>query len=136
MKARDKERVLAELRSRLVDEVVKQGKLEDTILDAIYFEKRRLKEDRSSSRDSELHFWGGVRDELKRANERTQIEMLKRVVDRYAEEICGQFDERVYDAVTRAGEPVLGLLLNAVSPKKILAELPHLPHFDSAVVLQ
>lgn len=141
MRARDKERVLTELRSRLVDEVTKRGHVEEVLADSIYFERRRLKEDRSADRDHELLFWARAREELARAGERGQIDLLKRVIDRYSNEICGQFDERVYDTVTRAGEPMLGLLLNAVSPKKILGPLfdlnaPHLPRFDDAVVLQ
>ena len=140
MRARDRERALTELRGRVVDEVA-HGKLEDALLDAVYFELKRLKEDKSKERDEGLAFWGNAKDELQRAHgggagERTQIELLKRIIDRYALEICGQFDERVYDVVTRAGEPFLGLLLNAVSPKKILQELPRLPRFDDAVVLQ
>jgi glycerol-3-phosphate O-acyltransferase len=143
MRSRDKERVLTELRSRVVDEVAKapHGRVEEVLSDAVYHESRRLKDDRSATRDEELAFWGRVKDQLHSSGERGQLELLKRVVDRYANEICGQFDERVYDAVTRAGEPVLGLLLNAVSPKKILGPLmdlqsPHLPSFADSVVLQ
>ncbi len=134
MRSRDRERVLTELRSRIVDEVA-HANLEDVLLDSVYFEGKRLKEDRHPDEEDQV-FWREVRDDLRRAGERTQIDVLKRVVDRYAAEICGRFDERVYNAVTRAGEPFIGLLLNAVSPKKIIAELPRLPHFDDAVVLQ
>ena len=135
MRSRDKERVLTELRSRVVDEISGEGRLEDTLLDSVYFESRRLKDDRRAP-DAERAYWGAVKHDLRRSSERTQLDVLKRVVDGYSSEICGQFDERVYHAVTRVGEPVLGLLLNAVSPKKILAELPRLPRFDDAVVLQ
>src|SRR5688500_2292442 len=122
MRSRDKERVLAELRSRVVDETVTTpGRVEEVLSDSVYHERKRLKDDRAShTRDEEFAFWNSVRDEMRRGSERAQIDTLKRVVDRYAREICGQFDERVYDAVTRSGEPMLGLLLNAVSPKKII----------------
>lgn len=141
MRARDKERVLTELRSRIVDELTRQGRVEEALADSVYHERRRLKDDRGPDRDAEISFWSSIKDELSRTGERGQIDLLKRAVSRYAHEICGQFDERVYDAVTRAGEPVLGLLLNAVSPKKILGPLfdlenPTLPRFDEAVVLQ
>jgi glycerol-3-phosphate O-acyltransferase len=141
VRARDKERVLSELRSRLVDEVAKKGSTEEVVADALYYERRRLKDDRSAERDEELAFWGRVKDELGRVGERGQRELLKRIIDRYANEICGQFDERVYDTVTRMGEPMLGLLLNGMSPKKLLTPLfdrsgPALPRFDEGVVLQ
>jgi glycerol-3-phosphate O-acyltransferase len=138
MRSRDKERVLAELRSRVVDEIARvPGKVEEVLSDSVYHERKRLKEDRSSkTRDEEFAFWNGVREEMRRASERAQLDTMKRVVDRYSHEICGEFNERVYDTVTRAGEPMIGLLLNAVSPKKIVSELPNLPRFDDSVVLQ
>ncbi|MBI1949616.1 MAG: 1-acyl-sn-glycerol-3-phosphate acyltransferase [Deltaproteobacteria bacterium] len=139
MRARDRERVLSELTSRVVEETAKAGRVEEALADAVYHEQRRLKEDRSKTRDEELGFWRDVRDEMRRASERALLDQLKRVVARYGNEICGQFDERVYNSVTRAGEPMLGLLLNAVSPKRIMSELfdeRHLPRFDDSVVLQ
>lgn len=135
MRSRDKDRVLLELRSRVVDEVAGAGKLEDVLLDSVYHELRRLKDDRHR-KPEELAFWSNVKSELRTASERGQIDLLRRVVDRYGHEICGQFNERVYDAVTRAGEPLMGLVLNAISPKKIFADFPHLPSIDRAIVLQ
>ena len=137
MRARDKERVLSELRSRIVDEVTRgpTGRLEEVRLDSVYHEKKRLKEDKHREPE-EVAFWSRIQDEMRRAGERGQIDLLKKVVDRYSHEICGQFDERVYNAVTRAGEPVMGLVLNAISPKKIFADFPSLPRIDHAVVLQ
>ncbi len=139
MRARDRERVLLELQSRVVNEVARAGRVEEALADAVYHEGRRLKEDRSKTREQELAFWRDVQSEMRRASERAQQDLLKRVVARYGHEICGQFDERVYNSVTRAGEPVLGLLLNAVSPKKIVSEIfdeRHLPRFDASIVLQ
>lgn len=139
MRARDRERVLLELQSRVVEETSKAGRVEEALADAVYHEGRRLKEDRSKTRDEELGFWRNVQGEMRRASERAQQDQLRRVVARYANEICGQFDERVYNSVTKAGEPMIGLLLNAVSPKKIVSELfdeRHLPRFDESVVLQ
>ena len=146
MRSRDKERVLGELRSRVVDEVMRApaGKLEEVLLDSVYHEMRRLKDDRH--RDPEdVAFWSRIKSELRSASERGQLDLLRRVSDRYGNEICGQFDERVYDAVTRAGEPLMGLVLNAVSPKKIFAAVgrrtlgndgPRMPSLDRAIVLQ
>jgi glycerol-3-phosphate O-acyltransferase len=148
MRSRDKERVLTELRSRVVSEIAAgpPGRIEDVLSDSAYFELRRLKEARDKGEES--HFWRDLKAQITQSGERGQLDLLKKVTDRYAEEICGQFDERVYDAVTRAGEPALGLLLNAVSPKKLFApllsplfagavpQLPSLPSFSDNIILQ
>src|SRR5262249_10156551 len=55
---------------------------------------------------------------------------------RYAEEISGNFDDRVYQAVTRVLPPALGLLLNAVSPQRLVRRLPDLPNIDDAILIQ
>jgi glycerol-3-phosphate O-acyltransferase len=114
--------------------------VEQLLLDSIYHETRRLKDERQ--RDAEaVAFWSRMKRDMRHVGERGHLDLLRSVVQRYGDEICGQFDERVYDAVTRAGEPVVGLVLNAVSPKKIFGALfakgvPRLPGIDRAIVLQ
>ena len=63
MRARDRERVLLELQSRVVEETSKAGRVEEALADAVYHEQRRLKEDRSKTRDEELGFWRNVQGE-------------------------------------------------------------------------
>jgi glycerol-3-phosphate O-acyltransferase len=138
MRSHDRERVLTELSSRLLDDVAKKGAVEDVLAESVYFEINRIKSDRKRD-DDELAFWNGVRGQMRRASERALLDLLRKVTDRYGAEICGQFDERVYDSVTRAGEPVIGFLLNAISPKKILGPLLNkgeLPRFDDNIMLQ
>jgi glycerol-3-phosphate O-acyltransferase len=127
----------------VVDEIAQKGggSIEETLAESIYLESQRLRGDSGE----EAQFWSDARHQVRRASERALVDTLRRVVRRYAHEICGKFDERVYDSVTRAGEPMLGLLLNAVSPKKIFGpmmdplrhgHLPKLPRFDDNIVLQ
>jgi glycerol-3-phosphate O-acyltransferase len=144
VRTHDKDRVLAELTSRVVDDISRRGgnAVEDTVSESVYQETQRLR----GHDGDEAQFWSRVRHDMKHANERALVSALRRVVDYYGHEICGTFDERVYQAVTRAGEPMLGMLLNAVSPKKVLAPLlaplingkgePSLPRFDDNIVLQ
>ena len=144
MRKEDRERILTEVISRVVEQRVttSAGKLDEVVADSVYHELRRLK---GSSSDDETGFWKEIRDGVSSASERELTSVLRRIVRRYAEEICGKFDPRVYDGVTRAGEPVMGLLLNAISPKRLIEGLPTalsgggfptLPGVDKSIVVQ
>jgi glycerol-3-phosphate O-acyltransferase len=140
MRNADRERVLTELVGRVVEQ--KAGSttsLEELVADSVYHERRRLK----GGAGAEVAFWDEVGGGLGLSSERELQGLLRRIVRRYADEICGRFDERVYDAVTRAGEPVMGLLLNAVSPRRVLQGLPglwggaaSLPGVERSIVAQ
>jgi glycerol-3-phosphate O-acyltransferase len=146
VRAADKERVLADVTSRVTDaHAVVADRLDEVVADSIYHELRRLK----GQHGPEVDFWKGLSRGVGQASERELLSMLRRITRRYAEEICGKFDERVYDAVTRAGEPLMGLLLNAFSPKRLvegLAEglptafsgggIPSLPTVERSIVVQ
>ena len=142
MRPEDQTRIKTELRSRLVDEktrLAEEGRLrlDEVIADSIYYERARLKEDRHArSRDADLAFWDEVQRCLPRANERELERLRGRIVDRYAEEICGNFDERIYRLSTRILPPAIGLLVNAVSPKRLLESLPELPRLEEQVIVQ
>ncbi len=150
MRAADKERVLADVTSRVTDSVAavadRSGNdLAEVVADSVYHELRRLK----GESGPEVDFWRGLSRGVGAASERELVGMLRRITRRYAEEICGKFDERVYDAVTRAGEPLMGLLLNTFSPKRLVEGLadglpaafsgggvPALPTVDRSIVVQ
>lgn len=142
MRREDQERILTELESRIVQQVVRRAdtggpKASEVLEDSLYWEKRRLKEDRKSpAREADTKFWGQVEKEVKRASEHAERQLLRRVVRHYGNEIAGNFDERVYQAVTRVMPPALGLLLNAVSPLRLAKKLPELPNLDQSLVLQ
>ncbi len=142
MRPEDQTRIKTELKSRLVDEKVRlaqEGKLslDEVIADSIYYERARLKEDHHArAHDADLRFWEGVQRRLPRANERGLERLLGEIVARYAEEICGNFDDRIYKLSTRILPPAIGLLVNAVSPKRLLHSLPDLPQLEEQVVVQ
>ena len=122
MRKQDRERILTDVIGRVVEEKVTTSglRLDEVVADSVYHELRRLK----GERGDEATFWHELSEGVGSASERELSSLVRRIVRRYAEEICGRFDERVYDAVTRAGEPVIGLLLNAVSPKRLIEGLP------------
>lgn len=124
MRKQDRERILTDVISRVVEQKTSTaaGHLDEVVADSVYHELKRLKHQQGD----EYAFWKELRDGVGSASEPELSSLVRRVVRRYAEEICGTFDERVYDAVTRAGEPLMGLLLNAVSPKRLFEGLPDL----------
>lgn len=142
MRQEDQEKILTELRSRVVADVnhrVEAGKIrpEEIMAECIFHERRRLKDEHDSrARKEDLVFWRAMQKDLVRANDRHLMDMLGRVVDRYGQEIAGYFDMRVYKAVTRMGEPALGVLLNAISPMRLLQDMGHLPTLSQSLVVQ
>jgi glycerol-3-phosphate O-acyltransferase len=143
VRAADKERILTDVVARVVEEQTGRAgvQLDELVADSVFHELRRLK----GEAGDEVAFWHGLKREVGHASTRELQSMVRRITRRYAEEICGRFDERVYDAVTRAGEPVMGLLLNAISPRRLVEGLPHalgggglpaLPGVDQSIVVQ
>jgi glycerol-3-phosphate O-acyltransferase len=134
--------MLTEVQSRVVDALVRSAQsggrpLDEVLADSVYHELRRLKEDAPSKARAEARaFWEEIRRGLARSNARALQEFLGKVVERYAGEICGNFDERVYQLATRALPPAMAMLLNSVSPKRVLGKLPQLPSLDDTVIVQ
>ena len=143
MRAADRERILTDVVSRVVEQTVDGAgaRLDEVVADSVYHELRRLKGERTD----ESAFWHDLKDGLGAAADRELISITRRIAHRYGDEIAGRFDERVYDSVTRAGEPAIGLLLNAFSPRRLLAAVPKalsggglasMPGVDNSIVVQ
>jgi glycerol-3-phosphate O-acyltransferase len=142
MRSEDQERALVEVQSRVVSACVMAAStggspLEEVVANSIYFEKRRLKEEPSGSkRDDDATFWSGVHRSVNRASEREQQDILASIVKRYAEEIVGNFDERVYRFTTKILPTGLSVLLNAVSPKRLMKNFGAMPRIDETIIVQ
>ena len=142
MRQEDQERILTELQSRILHRITAQAAakgppLEEVLADSIYHELRRLKDEADGRAHREAGaFWAEARKALPRGNERAIQSLLARAIDRYSREIAGYFDERVYRTVTRAGEPVLAMLLGATSPKRLAANFPSMPQLSDNLVVQ
>lgn len=135
-------RIVAEVERRVGTQRLRASRvgrapLDEVLAESLYHERRRLKEDRTSrSHAADTAFWDDLQGRLKRASAGDQAQLLAAAIRHYAGEIAGNFDDRVYQLSTRVVPPALGLLLNAVSPKRILARFPDLPRIDDAVILQ
>jgi len=143
MRAEDRERAVVELTARMAAEAESAAQsgqgpsLEELLGDALYLERRRLEGNPyPKTRRQDRAFWERIRKELLHASEDDLREMVRRVVEHHAREIVGRFDPRVYALATRAVPLGLSVLLNALSPKALLRELPGLPDATQSVVLE
>lgn len=111
--------VVSSVVERVVARVVARARasgarLDDVVLETLYAERRRLAlypGARRAARDQE--YWARLRRELMRASEDGRGELVRRVVRRYADEVAGDFDPRVYGIATRILPRALGLIARA-----------------------
>jgi len=129
MRPEDKERIQVEVVSRVVEHHVQrarkapEGYLEGVINDTLYHERLRLeREDPRQPRIKEdLSFYRPMRKRLTHASSADQQAMVERMARHFVEEVTGNFDRRVYEVATRAVPTGLSVLLNTVSPSRLLS---------------
>ncbi|MEK7703429.1 MAG: 1-acyl-sn-glycerol-3-phosphate acyltransferase [Myxococcota bacterium] len=142
MRTEDRDKILTELKSRIVESALVRrehgaASLAEMLAESIYFEDKRLRDEHDGrARDADRTFWSGIRRELAQANDKKLAHLLGQAVDHYGSEICGHFNEQVYKVATRALPTGLNLLLNAVSPKRLLHSGPHLGGLEQSIVIQ
>ncbi|MBC7385319.1 MAG: 1-acyl-sn-glycerol-3-phosphate acyltransferase [Cryobacterium sp.] len=122
-----------EIRPRVVDEVVRRTlsevppeKVESELTAALYLERLRLQRERPSlftfrrlNRDRKL--WREIQSDLLKPSALADRQgMFKNVAARYAEEIAGHFDSKIYRYATKILPYGFNWLLNAASVKSIL----------------
>ncbi len=126
MKSADKERVLVEVVQRVVDRVgADPARVEEAIFSTLYEERRRLETepDADAAREQEAYY-EHIQAQALRASPQRQRALLQELVRRFVEEVAGHFDPRVYALATRLVPPGLSVLLNALSPMKLIDSLP------------
>lgn len=126
MRKEDKERVLVEVTSRVLNAKVHeamagQTPLENLLNDALYHERKRLeREPQSITKRADHRFWREVSQSLGRASQEQLRQLLKRIIRRYVLEIMGNFSEPFYQLTTQVIPVGLMGLLNGLSPTRIL----------------
>ncbi|RME76711.1 MAG: hypothetical protein D6776_00820 [Planctomycetota bacterium] len=138
MRAEDRQRAIAEVTDRVVADVLAEqaagGRtVEDWLQDAIYEERRRLERGGDGSDADDRRFIESVRHRLLHASEPEREALLHEVVHHFACEIAGNFDPRVYRFATSVVPGALALMLNALSPRRLLERFPHLPSLSTNV---
>jgi glycerol-3-phosphate O-acyltransferase len=124
-------------RSSIVEEVVHRVTTQTrdpllTLNEAAYLETKRLQ----SSGHPDLAEWRTLAAQLGRMTDAELRERLKHYAERYAWDVAGNFDRRVYKFASRVTAPLLGALL---SPRATLRNMPaslDLTGLDSRIVVQ
>jgi glycerol-3-phosphate O-acyltransferase len=116
-------------RSQIVDEVTKRvaESAQDPLLllnDAAYLEMKRLER---SGGDAYAE-WRSLAGALGKMSDAARRDKLTELAARYAWDVAGNFDPRVYKAVTKAGVPVLGAILK---PRHLLKNLARAGDFSA-----
>ena len=119
--------VVVEVSSRLQAACLKQAQVEagmplDVLInDTLYHEKKRLEIYKNTPTwGADLAFWDSVKGRLGRAAEPELRNILERVIDRFVSEIEGNFSPWVYGLSTKILPGALPLLLNAMSPRRLM----------------
>jgi len=114
-----------------------QRPLAEVINDTIYHERRRLQHAKDDDRArSDRAFHARVRHELPHATAGRQKALVREIVERYAGEIAGHFDPRVYRFATTVLPYGLSGLMQGFSPRGLLNELRGASRLDDHLLLE
>ena len=139
MRENDKERVLVEVVHRTFNHYTKDPQwTEQALFDTLYEERLRLEtESNRAKAKKQGAFYRRVHKEALHASPARQSELLKEVIQAFADEVAGHFDPRVFALATRVVPPALSILLNALSPLRLLAAIPTgMATLDDQIVIQ
>lgn len=124
-------------RSSIVEEVVDRitSQTRDPLLalnEAAYLETRRLQR----TAGPELAEWRHLAAHLGRMTDAELRDALRHYAERYAWDIAGNFDPRVYKFASRAMAPLIGALMSPLSTLKNLHHSLDLTALDGRVIVQ
>ncbi len=133
--------VVVEVRSRVLEAAIAQAgvpggmPLDVVVNDTLYHEKKRLEIYKNApERGVDLAFWEEIRSRLSRAGEPELKRLLERIIGRFTDEVLGNFTPWVYDLSTKVLPRALPMLLNAMSPRRMVVR--GMPDLSDTVVLQ
>ncbi|HVY60188.1 MAG TPA: 1-acyl-sn-glycerol-3-phosphate acyltransferase [Planctomycetota bacterium] len=141
MRPEDRERATIEVACRVLGEKLLQAEkggpaVDAWIHDTIYEERKRLERERGPARDADAAFYHEARQRALTASEEEKKAILRGIVERFVGEIAGNFDPRVYALATSVVPGGLALLLNALSPHRLLSQFPALPSLSTNVLIR
>ena len=115
----DRTKVLIEVRQRVLSQYgLGKKSYESALFDTIYDEMHRLEEndgDRSS-----FAYYKRLHHATLKESVDGHKRLLRELVEVFVDEVIGEFDDRVYALTAKVAPPALGLLLNSMSPLRIL----------------
>lgn len=140
MRKEDKVKVGSEVVARVVEGALKRSagdaEVAETVNESLYHELERLRKGGDGEKvRGERAFYMGLRKELPKAGSVAQRGMLTGIVERYVEEITGNFNPVVYEAATRVLPIGLTALLNGLSPRRLARNFGQMPSLDRQIVI-
>lgn len=121
--SKDAERISAEVVQRVMDKWATDPEaVEHAIFDVIYHERRRLETD-PMAKAEDARFYDELNSKALHASYEEQRTLLKYVIQRFVYEVQGHFNPMVYKMATRVVPTGLNILLNTLSPLRLIEEL-------------
>jgi glycerol-3-phosphate O-acyltransferase len=106
----------------------------EVINETLYHEMERLRSGSSDGdSDNDKSFYRKIRHELPRSTVQSQKRYLRTIIDRYVDEICGHFNERIFKMSSKVVPLGLTALLNTLSPQRILGGMEDLPRLEDHI---
>ena len=139
MRENDKERVLVEVAHRVFNRYTQDPRAtEQALFDTLYEERIRVETEPNRARARrQKAFYRKIYRETLRASPTRQADLLKQLIQAFADEVSGHFDPRVFALSTRVIPPALNALLNALSPLRLLTAIPAgMTTLDDQIVIE
>ena len=121
MKTKDRHNILGEVCQRVTDQYGTSPELvEQTLFDTIYWERKRIEKIRDPKKARlDSRFYDDLYRNTATGSPTDHKTLLNQLVSKFAHQVVGHFDQRIYDLTTKTIPPSLNLLLNSVTPLKL-----------------
>ncbi|MBM4387340.1 MAG: 1-acyl-sn-glycerol-3-phosphate acyltransferase, partial [Deltaproteobacteria bacterium] len=105
--------------------------------DVIYHEKERLRKHAAMYKGSagDERFYRNASKGLASKSQNQLANLLERFVLHYLDEIAGNFNPLIYGMATRVIPGALTMMLNTMSPFRILTNFPEIPTIDKTLII-
>jgi len=122
----------------LLEKTKDPAALESLIFDTLYEERRRLETEKDRKKAAaEGKFYRKLQTRVLRGGPEEQREILAEILRHFAEEILGHFNETIYRVATQVVPVGLNLVLNTLSPLRLLTNFPHgVGKLDKQILLE
>ncbi len=131
--------MVVEVVQRVLHEKTKDpAAIEPLIFDTLYDERRRLETEKDRKKAAaEGKFYRKLQTRALHGGPEEQREILAEILRHFAEEILGHFNETIYRVATQIVPVGLNLVLNTLSPLRLITNFPHgLGKLDKHILLE
>ena len=139
MRPEDQNRTVVEVVERVFSHQKQDvASIEQLLFDTLYEERRRLETEKDRKKAaSEMAFYRRIQAKALKGGVEGQREALVAVIRHFAEEILGHFNETLFRLATQVVPVALNLLLNTLSPLRLIRDFPNgLGKLDDHVLIE